>query len=103
MLTFKECREEVAHGHGKYDAPMAVYLEGLWLDGNTGDEYAANSDLGESIVRYGKRILWTDPQGFVRIVNHQTELEAVHSFQVWATDLEGPETVGEMEEGDDLR
>lgn len=49
---------------GKYDCGMAVYLDSLAMDSGE-DDWAGNSDIGESVLRFGKWTLTYTSQGFV--------------------------------------
>lgn len=65
--------------HGKYNCPMAVYLD--CLAGDSGqDDWTGDSDLGESTLRFGKWLVSYDDQGFVEAYKYDTLAEAIAEF-----------------------
>lgn len=68
-------REVYEASYGKYDSPITAYLYDRMLDGDEGDDYAADGD-GEWACRFGRRIMWGDNRGFVYSIRYQHDSEA---------------------------
>jgi hypothetical protein len=65
--------------HGKYNCGMAVYLDMLAGDGGE-DECTGNSDMGGTLLRFGRWLVWYDEQGFVQAYKYATPGEAQAEF-----------------------
>lgn len=65
--------------HGKYDSGMAELLDILGLD--YCDEDAGSVEWDVHVMRFGKRLLFTDDRGFVWCEKRTTEAEAKEAFE----------------------
>lgn len=65
---------------GKFNCPMAVYLDALAGDGGE-DDWTGDSDIGESTLRFGKWLVSYDNQGFVEAYKYESEAAAVAEFE----------------------
>ena len=61
---------------GKYCDPMAIVLDTIWLDGDLGDESVIDDNGWFGAVRYGRRILSWNSQGFISSSRFDTVTEA---------------------------
>lgn len=58
--TFEEYQET-----GKYDSPLAVAMERIWMEGDEGDAQYGSTAVGSLAVLYDRQVFITDSQGFV--------------------------------------
>lgn len=59
----------------RYCSPIAAYLDSLWSSGKTGDEAVFSNGL-ERYVRYGRRVLRSDSEGYMFVWRFTTQLFA---------------------------
>ena len=81
-------RENYDTHFGKFDSPMAAFLfERVMMNGDFGDDEYSDGD-GTWGIRYGRRVLEGDSQGFVYYVKFDTELAAEIAFRAAANTLD---------------
>lgn len=100
MTTFTdEVRETVSpHKFGGSRIAAACWL--LSLDGSEDEHTGDASDWQFYAARFGRRILYTDSQGFVWVDTYPSELQAVRAFEAddrsYSESLEAAEVEDEM-------
>lgn len=77
MLTEFGNTKDYSH---KFDSPMAKYLYGLMLNNDNGDADCSDG-RGNWAIRYGRRILRGDDQGFVTCASYDTYQEAGYDYE----------------------
>lgn len=81
-------RENYGTSHGKFDSPLTAYVyEHVILNGGE-DDFVGNADLGESVTRIGKRLVYEDSQGFVSMVKEDNAIAAEVVFMLEADDYD---------------
>lgn len=80
---------------GKYDSPMAVYLENLWLDGDQGIDWIGSVDELGHYAQYGRRVMVSDDLGFVSVLTFPDQGSAddfmEHMYHAYAVYDDGEE------------
>jgi hypothetical protein len=64
----------------KYPDGMAEYLDATSTGGDA-DETTGTTEWVFHVSRFGKRLLFSDDQGFVWVEKHATEAEAIAEFE----------------------
>lgn len=84
-------REEIMQTYShKFESPMAAYVyDRLLMNGDTGDDETDNG-AGDWAVRYGRRILLGNDQGFVGLERFE-DVDTARAYMValrgdWETD-----------------
>jgi hypothetical protein len=87
---------------GKFGSQMAHFLWVHTLGGAMQeDDFASNSDIGESATRFGRRVLVCDSQGFVDVDTYATIGEAEQAMVRAHAALDEPDEEEEPEFCDD--
>jgi hypothetical protein len=66
---------------GRFVDGLAVVLDRLYMDGDAGDDMLGIEAMGESGVRYGRRVLWTSSTGFVSSDRYANADEAQEALE----------------------
>lgn len=75
---------------GKFSSAMASYLYDLMMRGDEGDDWETDSEAtGDWVIRYGRRILFGDSQGFVDCDKFDGIEEAKEAMNLWRNEHPG--------------
>lgn len=100
MTTFTDEVRETVSPHKFGGSRMAAACWLLSLDGCADEETGDATDWQYHVARIGRRLLYTDEQGFVWVDSYDSELQAVRAFE--ADDRAYGEAVEARDEEDRL-
>ena len=87
FTTYNQMIEDSTPGRFEGESPMCAYLYELSMNGDTGDDEVYRD--GDWSLRYGRRILCGNSQGFVSLVTFSTLSEACAVMDELHTAWEG--------------